>query len=766
MRIAIVTPEIQSRERLFGAERLFVGLVDAFQQKVDTDWIRIPVSERTWDDVLQSYLDCFDLELSRYDLVVSTKNPTYMVQHQNHVCWLLHQIRVFYDRFEDEYGNLPEAALARKREQRDTIRRLDNLAFQRVRKIFSISYETASRLSLYNGFDAEVLYPPVLKAEHYCGAQKYFLLPGRLHRWKRVNLAIEAMKYSPGDTPLLIAGTGEDEEHFRRLAGDDPRIRFLGFVSDKDLVALYADALGVLFFPKEEDFGYVAIEAMLSHKPAIVCTDSGEPSRLVQNGRSGFVVRPDAMEIAAAMGILAGDRALARTMGEFAFQNAPAQSWSGIVDRILEAGVGPTNSVVSLPATEKLAAPADNSIALLVADNQVLDPPVGGGRIRIYELYRHLAAHDFEVCYVGAYDWPGPTYSDKFLAPHFREIVTPLTQPHFTENRLYERATGGKTTIDVTIPRLLKFSPRYRRLAEEHGAGAAAIVISHPWVYPHVPRRSQQKLIYDAHNCEFLIKQQILGDTTAGRDLVQGVRDLESSLCRDADLIFVCSEDDADQFVTLYGVSREKIVLVPNGVDVTEIQPATREQRLRARSDLQLPMDKPVLIFIGSGYGPNTEAAAFLVQDVAPALPECTVAIAGSVRDSYAAQNNSTTPENVVWTGVIDSQQRRALYQAADIALNPMFSGSGTNLKMLDYFAAGLPVVSTPAGARGLNIAADTCVVCPVEEFVPHIRSLLDNDSLRENMGRAARQLAVERYAWTLIAERAAMAMHDLLREP
>jgi glycosyltransferase involved in cell wall biosynthesis len=285
-------------------------------------------------------------------------------------------------------------------------------------------------------------------------------------------------------------------------------------------------------------------------------------------------------------------------------------------------------------------------------------------------------------------------------------------------------------------------------------------------VYPHVPRRSQQKLIYDAHNCEFLIKQQILGDTTAGRDLVQGVRDLESSLCRAADLIFVCSEDDADQFVTLYGVSREKIVLVPNGVDVTEIQPATREQRLRARSDLQLPMNKPVLIFIGSGYGPNTEAAAFLVQDVAPALPECTVAIAGSVRDSYAAQNNSTTPENVVWTGVIDSQQRRALYQAADIALNPMFSGSGTNLKMLDYFAAGLPVVSTPAGARGLNIAADTCVVCPVEEFVAHIRSLLDNDSLRENMGRAARQLAVERYAWTLIAERAAMAMHDLLREP
>ena len=319
MRVAIITPEIQSSGRLFGAERLFVGLVDAFQKKTDTDWIQVPVSERAWDDVLRSYLDCFEIDLARYDLVVSTKTPTYMVQHSNHVCWLLHQIRVFYDRFEDEYSTLPESALAAKREQRDTIRQLDDLAFQGVRKIFSISAETASRLQAYNGFEAEVLYPPVVSGQHYCGSQSHFLSPGRLHRWKRVDLAIEAMKQLPGETPLLIPGVGEDEEYFRRLADGDPRIRFLGFVSDEKLLALYADALAVLFFPKEEDFGYVAIEAMLSHKPAIVCSDSGEPARLVKNGCSGYVVNPEPAEIAAAMGRLAGDHELARTMGEVRF---------------------------------------------------------------------------------------------------------------------------------------------------------------------------------------------------------------------------------------------------------------------------------------------------------------------------------------------------------------------------------------------------------------------------------------------------------------
>ena len=192
-----------------------------------------------------------------------------------------------------------------------------------------------------------------------------------------------------------------------------------------------------------------------------------------------------------------------------------------------------------------MLAPTKNSIPVLVADNQVLDPPIGGGRVRIYELYRHLAALDFEVCYVGAYDWPGPAYRDQLLAPHFREMVTPLTQPHFAENRHYERATRGKTTIDVTIPQLLKYSPRYRRMAEEHGQDAKLIVISHPWVYPYVLRRPGQKLIYDAHNCEFLIKQQILGDTAAGRSLVRSVRELEGKLCREADLIFTCSQEDS-----------------------------------------------------------------------------------------------------------------------------------------------------------------------------------------------------------------------------
>lgn len=761
MKVAVVTPAIHDLEQLFGAERLFVGMVHALEQKVDTTWIPLPLIETSWEDVLQSYLRCYELDLSAYDLVVSTKNPTFMVQHPNHICWLLHQIRVFYDRFDDEYGHLPAHALAEKRQQRETIHQLDNLAFQGVRKILTIGHEVARRLKHYSRFDAEVLHPPVLVQGHYCGSQEYFLLPGRLHRWKRVDLVLRAMRHLSGNIPLLIPGTGEDEDYLREVAGGDPRIHFLGFVSDQEMLALYANALAVLFVPKDEDFGYVTIEAMLSHKPVIVCDDSGEPARLVQNGCSGFVVKPDAIEIAGAMAVLAADRELARNMGEFGLQMVPSQSWDDVVRRLMQAGAAPAGHLVSVPGQPE--GEKKKPISILVADNQVLDPPVGGGRVRIYELYCHIASLGFEVSYVGAYDWPGPAYRDQYLAPHFRETVTPLTQPHFAHDARYRRATGGKTTIDVTIPKLLKYSPRFQRMAEERGRDARIIVISHPWVRPYVPRRPEQKLIYDAHNCEYVVKQQILGDTRAGRELVREVGELEGNLCREADLIFVCSDEDAIQFVERYGVLREKMVLVPNGVDVNDIQPVISEQQQQqARRDLGLPEDRPVLIFIGSGYGPNTEAAKFLVKDVAPHLPGCTMAIAGTVKESYEASQGPAAPANVRFLGVIDTKQRRSLYQAADIALNPMFSGSGTNLKMLDYFAAGLPVVSTPAGARGLDITEDDCIVCGSGGFVPCTLELLSNEARRIEIGKRARRVAEDKYNWTSIAAAAADSMINL----
>ena len=64
----------------------------------------------------------------------------------------------------------------------------------------------------------------------------------------------------------------------------------LSSLPDDELLDQYANALAVPFLPQDEDLGYITLEAQLSGKPVVTCTDSGGPTELVDDGVSGFIV--------------------------------------------------------------------------------------------------------------------------------------------------------------------------------------------------------------------------------------------------------------------------------------------------------------------------------------------------------------------------------------------------------------------------------------------------------------------------------------------
>ena len=105
MKVAVVTAAMRSGER-GGAEALYAGLVAAVRAAGhDVSALEIPIDESNFEAVLASYSRCYDADVSGFDVVISTKAPTYMVRHPRHVSYLLHTLRVFYDRFDAEYGN-------------------------------------------------------------------------------------------------------------------------------------------------------------------------------------------------------------------------------------------------------------------------------------------------------------------------------------------------------------------------------------------------------------------------------------------------------------------------------------------------------------------------------------------------------------------------------------------------------------------------------------------------------------------------------------
>jgi glycosyltransferase involved in cell wall biosynthesis len=124
--------------------------------------------------------------------------------------------------------------------------------------------------------------------------------------------------------------------HRRNL---DSRVTLLGYISHTDKLRLYASSLAVFYGPFDEDYGYVTLEAMLSRKPVITCTDSGGPREFVEHDRTGFVVEPDPRAIAQALDQLYAEKERARSLGEAGYDLYQSKdiSWERVVEALLSA---------------------------------------------------------------------------------------------------------------------------------------------------------------------------------------------------------------------------------------------------------------------------------------------------------------------------------------------------------------------------------------------------------------------------------------------
>lgn len=722
-----------------GAERFYAGLKHGFELLgCEAEFVEVEADEPSVDKILRNYDLAAGKDLAAFDIVVSSKVPTYGVRHPNHVLFLNHAVRIFDDMFEDRFPD------AHEEDYRDRARvhRADLDALLAVRARLTQGHEITRRLMRWRGLSSQVLHPPLgfNAFRPGVGEGDFFVIAGRLHPWKRFDLLIEAVKRSAKPLRLLIAGDGEYGSALHRLAGGDPRIEFLGRVTDEELVDLYAGAIAVPFLPQREDYGYVTLEAFASACPVLTCTDSGEPAHIVRNYETGLVVDPTPETVAEALDWFWDHRAQARQMGQRGLTLVKAMSWRD------------TAFDLACAATRAVADAHKAPLKVAVLDMQPIDPPTGGGRLRLLGLYHKLGAR-VDCQYVGSYDWLGEKFRAHALSPTLFETDIPLSEAHHKAAADLARRASGKNVIDLAFSRQAHLSPEYVAAARKATEAAQVVVFSHPWIYPLVKDklRPNQVVIYESHNVEGFLRAQLLDDANpAEREVLEGVVEDELECGRRADWILACSHEDLLRFNRLYGFSPERMRVVPNGVMAFANPVPGEAEKQEARRTVGLTTDAFAAVFIGSAYGPNVDAAHFINEELSATCPDVTFVIAGGVGAGMVAART-----NVIVTGHLDDAKRDAWYAAVDIAINPMMAGSGTNIKMFDFMAAGLPVVTTAIGARGIETggAEMMLVVEPTTpDFAAAIASLRNADR-REAMGRAARLCVEEGYSWERISD-------------
>ncbi len=326
-----------------GAERHADGLVrELAAAGHEAELVRLPFKWYPREEILTSalawrLLDVSEADGRRVDLVIPMKFPSYLVRHENKVVWLIHQFRQSYDRFGTDGSDFTASPTDTR--WRELIADADRTGLGEARRVFTNAKNTADRLARFNGIVGEALYhPPPLAGRYRSEASQGFVLAaGRLDAWKRMDLAIAAA--AAGKFRLVVAGDGPERSRLDALAkksGAD--VTFAGRVSDADLLTLYATAGAVIFPPEDEDYGYIALEAFLSKKPVVTCTDSGGPLEFVVDGENGRVVAPDAAALGAAAADLLANAEKARGFGERGFEKVRGISWAQAVHTLLEAG--------------------------------------------------------------------------------------------------------------------------------------------------------------------------------------------------------------------------------------------------------------------------------------------------------------------------------------------------------------------------------------------------------------------------------------------
>lgn len=790
MRIAIVAPSPVPFS-VGGAEKLWWGLQGYINNNTShqCELFKVRTKENEFWDLIDSYHRFYQIDVSDFDMVISTKYPAWMVQHENHILYLMHHLRGLFDtyHFSNEPLMVPQhlrVGLVRsiceliegndvsEEDIKQVFKLLDVLKADRnnydqnifkipgpfirqivhffdryalhpsrIKKYFAISKNVIQREEYFpSGVQVTPLYPPSKIENFECKDYDYLFTASRLDSPKRIHLMIEAMRYVQYDIKFKIAGIGPEEGRLKELAKGDKRIEFLGYASEEELVDLYSNALAVLYVPHDEDYGLITFEAMRSRKSVITANDSGGTLEFVKNGENGFIVDPDPQSIAEKINFLIKNKNTASDMGDNAYQKVKEISWQNVVSNLIG---------------EKIL-PAQRKKKILVLSTYSCYPPEGGGQHRLYNLYSLLAKKfDITICSIIESNKP---YQNLILNNGLKQICMPQSRSHAEAQWEIEKKIGVNL-YDVCMIDFVEMSTDYVRTVEELMDDSDIVIFSHPYLYGlRKYMRNNQIALYEAHNMEYLLKKDYIRDQYYSEKVFH----IERDACRESGLTLVTSNDDKTNLIEYYDARSENIIVIPNGVDTSRILEISADERETQKKYTGMP-DRPVVLFVGSWHPPNLEALKFIVDNLEKQCRDCIFMVIGSVSDYYYHEFGKL-PENILAFGTVSEEEKYELYKLADIAINPMFSGSGTNLKMLDYMSAGIPVISTPIGARGIEIENyKHAIVCPAEQISEKIAEFIMNKSLQEKLRKNGRKLVEERYSWNKIARKLEHALRSMM---
>jgi glycosyltransferase involved in cell wall biosynthesis len=295
---------------------------------------------------------------------------------------------------------------------------------------------------------------------------------------------------------------------------------------------------------------------------------------------------------------------------------------------------------------------------------------------------------------------------------------------------------------------LQMFNPSFNSLLHKSYRNYSLIFAHSPSsaVASHRIIRQQRPLIYVAHDYEYGRVREVTPNPIAR----QFIHRIESYACKRATKVLCVSRSDAKALEATYKIPEAKLALLPNSVDIDFIS-QTKSIYDRNIECKKLGIDPASFLLLFHGrmdYKANLDALEFILNELVPALGSMANNIKVMVAGARIPKWCYNTSSKIV-SFHSDVPDMRRFLSVADAAIVPLCIGGGTRIKILEAFAAKVPVISTAKGVEGIDCDDGLHLLTAqrnITDFVDRVKRLAENGNLREKLIYNAYLLVSEKY--------------------
>lgn len=367
-------------------------------------------------------------------------------------------------------------------------------------------------------------------------------------------------------------------------------------------------------------------------------------------------------------------------------------------------------------------------------------PLAGGGAMRSASLLNFLA-RNYAVDVI-TFREPRAAHPGGHLPPGLMRSMHVMELPLHARHSL-ARAARNAGRLARRIPPLMdRFAGFGAEIAAAIGAQRYDVaVIEHFWCAPYWEQAAavSDVTILDLHNIESVLHESCARTASGAEALAHRVfrnicRELEEEWLPRFTHLLAASGADAERLRTISPGSN--IVVYPNSIPLAPLPPKREED---------------VIVFSGNlEYHPNVSAVRYFREEIWPELRERSPGLVWRLvgKNPQAVAKIISGDARIEVSGPVNDPLGELA--RAKVAIVPVLAGSGTRIKIIEAWAAGVPVVSTPLGAEGLAARAGEHLLLAdgAPAFRDAVSSLLASPALRDRMGRAGRYLFECEFTW------------------